>query len=83
MIKDAIRSPYGRLVMAAVLGFGLSTLFRKSCTDKSCLNFESPQFDQIESKKFKFDDKCYSFTSSPAKCSSQRKTVNIKSWLFA
>jgi hypothetical protein len=76
-IKKAINTPYARIAIAAVLGFGLSTLFRKSCKDKECIDFKAPAFKTIEEGLWKVDDKCYAFKSSPAECDKSRRTVDF------
>jgi hypothetical protein len=77
MIKNAINTPYAKVAIAALLGFGLSTLFRKSCKSKKCLEFKAPPFETIEGGTWKVDDKCYSFKSSPASCEKSRRTVHF------
>jgi len=76
-IKKAINTPYAKVVIAAVLGFGLSTLFRKSCTGKDCVDFKAPAFSTIENGEWKVDDKCYAFKSSPAPCDSSKRTIHF------
>ena len=60
--QTILRSNYGKLVISVILGFGLSTLFRKSCKDKKCLQFEGPSLDKIKNNVYKHDDKCYQFS---------------------
>ena len=76
-IKTAMNTPHARVMIAALLGFGLSTLFRKSCTGKKCISFKAPAFSAIESGVWKVDDKCYAFKSSPAPCDKSRRTVHF------
>jgi len=76
-IKKAINTPHAKVIIAAVLGFGLSTLFRKSCKGKDCVEFKAPSFKTVEDGLWKVDDKCYAFKSSPATCDDSRKTVNF------
>jgi len=76
-IKKALHTPHAKIILAAVLGFGLSTLFRKSCKDKECLRFKAPPLSKIEGGEWKVDDKCYAFKSSPAPCDKSRRTVHF------
>ena len=76
MIKKAINTPQAKIIIAAVLGFGLSTLFRKSC-GKGCIQFKAPAFSAIENETWKVDNKCYAFKSSPAPCDKSRRTVRF------
>ena len=72
-----MNSPRGKMVIAAVLGFGLATFFRKACRDKNCLTFEAPDFSMVEDATWKVGKKCYAFKSSPAECVKSRRTVNF------
>ena len=74
-IKRSMNTPYGHIVLAAILGFGLSTLFRKSCSDKSCMEFKAPPLNKVVGRTYEFEDKCYQFSSVPAECRSSRRTV--------
>jgi len=76
-IKKAMNTPYAKVMIAAVLGFGLATLFRKSCNGKDCIDFKAPAFSTIEDATWKVDSKCYAFKSSPAPCNKSRRTVRF------
>lgn len=76
-IKKALNAPYARIILAAILGFGLSTLFRKSCSDKKCIDFKAPAFKTVEDGIWRVDDKCYAFKSSPAACDNDKRTVHF------
>jgi hypothetical protein len=77
LIKKMVRSSYGQVVMAVLLGFGLSTLFRKSCKEGECLDFKGPPLDKVNDHVFKFDTKCYKFTSVPATCDASKRIVSL------
>jgi hypothetical protein len=53
--QTILRSNYGKLVISVILGFGLSTLFRKSCKDKECLKFEGPSPDKLKNQTYKYE----------------------------
>ena len=76
-MKKFIHSHYGRVVIAIILGFGLSTLFRKSCKDKECIDFKSPPLDKITDKVYKYNDKCYVFEQHHTKCSPNKRTIKF------
>jgi hypothetical protein len=75
MFKNFIRTPYGKIVISLILGFGLSTLFRKSCSDKKCIVFKSPPLDKIKDQVYKYDEKCYLFEQHHSTCKPNKKTV--------
>jgi hypothetical protein len=74
-MKKFIQSPYGKIVISLILGFGLSTLFRKTCNSKNCIEFKSPPLDKIKDQVYKYDEKCYLFEQHHASCSPVKKTV--------
>jgi len=76
-MRQFLKSPYGKLVISVILGFGLSTLFRKSCEDKKCIEFKSPPLDKLNKHIYKHDDKCYRFTANPTTCSPVKKTIRF------
>lgn len=74
-MKKFMQSPYGKIVISIILGFGLSTLFRKSCSDKNCIEFKSPPLDKINDQVYKYDEKCYLFKQHHSSCNPNKKTV--------
>ena len=67
-IKQIINSERGKILFSIILGFGLATLFRKSCESNNCLIFKIPKIEKIQDKIFKHNDKCYNFTQSSISC---------------
>ena len=76
-LRKFIHSDYGRLIIAFILGFGLSTLFRKSCGDKSCLQFKGPKAEDIKGETYEYGEHCYTFKPNPVKCSSTKKIIRF------
>jgi len=76
-IKKYLQTDYGKTVISIILGFGLSTLFRKSCGDKKCMKFEGPSEETIRKNTYKFDNQCYQFKPNPVKCNSEKKIVRF------
>ena len=52
-------------------------LFRKVCNDKNCIVFNGPIISDIDGKIYKHGDKCYKYSTSPDKCDTTKKIVNI------
>jgi len=77
--KRLLNTPIGVAFISILLGLGLATLFRKVCTDKNCIVFNGPIITDISGKIYKYDDKCYKYEASPAKCDSTKKVIDIKS----
>jgi hypothetical protein len=74
-IKRLLNSNLGRVFISILLGLGLATLFRKVCKDKNCIKFSGPVIGEIEGKTYKHGDKCYTYTSNPTKCDTDKKKV--------
>lgn len=76
-LQKFIQSDYGKMVISIILGFGLSTLFRKTCSDKECLKFVGPALKHLKGQVYTYDDKCYKFNSKSVDCSSTKRTVRF------
>ena len=76
-MKKCLQSANGKLIISIILGFGLSTLFRKSCSEKKCIEFKSPPLDKILNQIYKFDNKCYTFKPHHSKCNPTKKTIQF------
>jgi hypothetical protein len=77
-LSKFIHTKTGKLLMSILLGFGIATLFRKVCDGKKCIIYHAPPLEEIKDKTFKYDDKCYKFTTNNTKCDSNKKIVEFK-----
>ena len=75
-IKQIIYSRAGRIIISMLLGLGLSTIFRKACTNRSCLVFKAAPLDKIKGQIFKYNNKCYEFEQSAQTCKPFKKKVH-------
>ena len=76
-LKRVLHTDNGKLLIAVILGLGLATLFRKSCSNKECMDFKGPHLDEIKGKIFKYENECYTFKPNPTKCSSEKRMVHF------
>ena len=76
-LSKFVHTETGRIIMSILLGFGLASLFRTVCKDKNCLLFYAPPLDKIEDKIYKFDNKCYTYTTKQTKCDKSKKIVHF------
>lgn len=74
-ISKLINSDVGKILISVLLGLGLATLFRKACNDRNCLVFYAPPQDKVNDKIFKFNDKCYTYSTSAVSCSANKKII--------
>lgn len=74
--KRLLYFPHSDIVLALILGFGLATLFRRSCSNNSCIEYRGPDLDEINKNTYDIDGSCYKFVPRQTKCSANdRKTV--------
>ena len=78
-IKRLLNTDLGRFFISVIIGIGLATLFRKSCTDKNCIVFDGPVISEVDGKTFRFGEFCYKYDLKPMKCDPTKKTVEISS----
>ena len=78
-IKRMLNTELGRFFISVIIGIGLATLFRKSCTDKNCIIFDGPVIDEVDGKTFRFGEFCYKYDLQPMKCDPTKRTVEISS----
>jgi hypothetical protein len=77
-LSKFLHTKIGRYLMSVILGFGLATLFRVVCKDKNCIIKHAPPTDEIDGKTYKFNDKCYTYSSSTKKCDAKLETIGTK-----
>ena len=75
--KKAIQTTNGKRVISILLGFGLASLFRKVCHDRTCLEFKAVTTSNIKDKIFKFNDKCYTFKETAVTCNPTKKILSL------
>lgn len=74
-VERLLHTPYGVIILSAILGLGMATLFRKACDDKNCLTFNGPVISEVQDKIFKHGDKCYTYTTETASCNNKATKV--------
>ena len=73
------RTEKGKMILSAIIGIGIASLFRKACTDrKQCIVFKGPKLEDINKNIYRHDNKCYSFKEKSAKCGSLPKKVEFE-----
>jgi hypothetical protein len=77
-LRKAMKTPHGLLFITALVGFGLATMMRKTCSELSCRKLVAPTTDEIEAKTVKKNGKCYKFEPSEHDCVTGMKTVEMR-----
>jgi hypothetical protein len=76
-VRRLLYSDIGQIMISIVLGFGLASLFRRACRDRSCLKFVGPEFKRIDGKIFHFDKRCYKYKPVARYCDKNKKQVQF------
>jgi len=78
-LKRLLHTKMGVTMISILLGFGLATLFRKVCTDKSCIKFNGPIIGDVVGKVYKHGEKCYKYDIAPIPCDRTKQSIDISS----
>jgi len=76
-IIDFLNSERGSIVVSAILGLGLATLFRQSCGG-NCIVMRAPDLDQLRNNIYEIDGTCYKYTPRAVKCSDGKGAAPAK-----
>lgn len=71
-----MHTKFGTYLISVILGIGLSSIFRKTCDDKDCLEFKGPHHDDIVENIYKHNKKCFKYNSSTISCNSKHTQVH-------
>lgn len=63
------------MMISIIIGFGLATLFRKTCSLRSCYTFKGPPLNKIDGKTFKSGDKCYKYNYEHQSCKNTNRKI--------
>lgn len=72
-----IHTEPGRVMLSAILGLGLATMFRRTCNKKNCLVFSGPVIQEFTDRVYKYDGKCYKYAVEESQCMSHKRTLPI------
>jgi len=76
--KRLLNTSSGKIIISIMLGFGLATIFRKTCKDKNCLTFKGPILGDIDGKIYKHGEKCFKYSPNSMSCDKNKKIVDIE-----
>lgn len=75
--NDFLKSHLGKKVVSVILGFGLATLFYRSCKEDKCIQFVGAPPSEIKDKVFRYNDKCFRFKQVAKKCNPQKRQLHF------
>lgn len=76
-LSKFFHSNTGKCLMSVLLGFGLATLFRKTCIGDKCKIYKAPPLEEIDDKIYKFDNKCYKMEKKAVSCNNEKKIYEL------
>lgn len=68
MINKVLDNNAGQIMISVLLGLGLAALFRKVCDNDNCIIINSPPKEEIESKVFSMNNRCYRYKPESTQC---------------
>lgn len=68
IVSNFTSTDQGKIILSIIWGMGLSALFRRACKGRSCIIMKGPKPAEMNNKIYKFDDKCYKYSSMNTRC---------------
>lgn len=68
IVSNFTSTDQGKIILSIIWGMGLSVLFRRACKGRSCIIMKGPKPAEMNNKIYKFDDKCYKYSSMNTRC---------------
>lgn len=74
-ISQSMHTEAGKIIISIILGIGLSSLFRKTCDKKNCMEFKGPKVEDVEKEVYWHDNECYKFDYNTQPCKTDPITI--------
>lgn len=74
-LLNLVQTQFGKYVMSIILGLGLASIFRRSCTNKKCLVFVPPDMATLKDDIYEYDGRCYKYRSKAVKCDKSKTMI--------
>lgn len=74
----AMHTNGGKFAISFLLGLGLASLFRKVCSDRTCMVFRPPPFDEVVKNTYLHDGKCFNFKDRPVACDKASRIIDFE-----
>lgn len=75
--RELMASQIGKVAISILLGVGLASMFRKTCSGASCYEFKGPSLKEVETTTYRFGEKCYSFRPQAVPCDTTKVEVKF------
>ena len=67
----------GRIFISIILGIGIASLFRVSCSGSSCITLMQPELNEVQDKIFRSNKQCFNYHMINEKCNPGKTIVSI------
>ena len=68
MFDRLLNTSEGNVLLSVIWGLGLAALFRRACKNRNCIVIKAPPRESLDNKTYKYDGKCYKYSTKNAKC---------------
>lgn len=74
-IGKIMKTEHGKTVISIILGLGLASLFRKTCSSKECYQFNAPATQEVEDTFYQHGSTCYNFKAQTRPCKQHKQVL--------
>lgn len=74
-LEKLVNTTTGKYIASILIGLGIATLLKKQCKD--CITYIAPPLEEIINNLFKFNSKCFKFTSEAVTCDKNPNTLTV------
>jgi hypothetical protein len=75
-LSKYIQTPAGKIVISALLGIGLASIFRDVCNERNCMIQIGPSKAELEDT-YRWDGRCYKLKGEAVSCMPDKKILNF------
>ncbi|MAV56949.1 MAG: hypothetical protein CMI79_05425 [Candidatus Pelagibacter sp.] len=70
-LQKIMHTKLGQILISIILGFGLASIFRRTCKETDCFSFYAPKPSKVEKNIYTHGGNCYSFKTETLPCSTK------------
>jgi hypothetical protein len=74
IIDKLLYTSNGQIIISAIIGLGISLLFRRICKD-NCTVYYAPYIEEVKDNVFKLEDTCYQYTPYVVECQKDKVAI--------
>lgn len=74
IIDKLLYTPNGQMIISAIIGLGISSLFHRVCKD-NCTEYYAPYIEEVKDNIFKLEDTCYKYIPYVVECKTEKVPI--------